>query len=110
MVLGSGRGPEISFKAPMFPEASRVEHEYLPPTLLIIMSRYPRPALPETAWQRLEQTGGEHWGSNLPGVQPQVAVKRRLTDSQEVGATSASSARSTAEHRERVSVPAATPD
>ena len=41
----------------MVSEASRVEHEYLPPTVPMIMSRYPRPALPETAWQHPEQTG-----------------------------------------------------
>ena len=81
----------------MVSEASRVEHEYLPPTVPMIMSRYPRPALPETAWQHPEQTGGEHWGSNLPGVQPRDEVKRCLTNTLEVGASSASSARSTAE-------------
>ena len=77
---------EISFKAPMVSEASRVEHEYLPPTVPMIMSRYPRPALPETASQHPEQTGGEHWGSNLPGVQPRDEVKSCLTNTLEVGA------------------------
>ena len=60
------------------------------------MTRCPTPALLETAVQHPELTGGEHWGSNLPGVQPD-AVQRHLTSLKE-GVSSASSARHTAEH------------